>query len=152
MLKYALSAHIFQVFLITPFYLIFHLQEVWYVLGNPDGVGRNLSPAAAAGITLNCFPSMHTSIAFAVFLLVLREKNSVFKLVWGFFCISVIFSTLYLEVHWVLDVLAGLLLAYCTVKLVDFVLAKCKTIMSRQLDIIYYKDINYLNTKNYYIN
>ena len=128
MLKYALSAHIFQVFLITPFYLVFHLQEVWYVLGQPDGLGRNLSTIQAAGETLNCFPSMHTSIAFAMFLLVLREKNKAFKFVWGFFCLSVVFSTLYLEVHWVLDVIGGMVLAYVTVKLVDFIMVKGKEI------------------------
>lgn len=129
MLRYALSAHIFQVFLITPFYLIFHLQQVWYVLGQPDVMNRNLTPSQAASITINCFPSMHVSIAFAVFLLVLREKNKAFKLVWGFFCLSVIFSTLYLEVHWVLDVIGGMILAYGTVKLVDFVMAKGKELL-----------------------
>jgi membrane-associated phospholipid phosphatase len=151
MLKYALSAHIFQVFLITPFYLMFHLQEVWYVLGQPDGLGRNLSLSQAAGVTLNCFPSMHTSIAFAMFLLVLREKNKAFKFVWGFFCLSVIFSTLYLEVHWVLDVLAGLLLAYCTVKLVDFVVAKGKEFMFMPLGTVYYKSLDSIYIKNYYL-
>lgn len=142
MVRYALSAHIFQVFLITPFYLIFNLQEVWYVLGQPDGVGRNLSPAAAAAVSLNCFPSMHTSIAFAVFLLVLREKNKAFKIVWGFFCLSVIFSTLYLEVHWVLDVIGGIILAYGTVKLVDLVMAKAQKLIYKYLRIVYYNNSN----------
>ena len=142
MLRYALSGHIFQVFLITPFYLIFHLQEVWYVLGQPDGLARNLSAQAAAGVTLNCFPSMHTSIAFAMFLLVIRENNKIFKYVWGFFCLSVIFSTMYLEIHWVIDVLAGLLLGYLTVKLVDFVLAKGKKILEKPLNRFYYKKQN----------
>lgn len=122
MIRYAFSGHIFQVFLITPFYLMFHLQKVCYVLGHPDGLNRHLTPEAASGITLNCFPSMHTSIAFDMFLLVIREKNRLFKYIWGGFCLSVIFSTMYLEIHWIIDVLAGMLLAYCTVKLVDFVL------------------------------
>lgn len=151
MLRYALSGHIIQVFLITPFYLTFHLQEVWYVLGHPDGLARHLSPQAAAGVALNCFPSMHTSIAFAMFLLVIREKNRLFKYVWGFFCLSVIFSTMYLEIHWVIDVLAGMLLAYCTVKLVDFVLDKGKSIVHRPLTSIYYRTIHstYLSDYDY---
>lgn len=123
MLRYLLSAHIFQVFLITPFYLTFHLQEVWYVLGHPDGMARGLTPEQAAGVTINCFPSMHTSIAFAMFLVLLHEKNRLFKAVWGFYCISVIISTMYLEIHWVIDVIAGMLFAYGTVKLVDKVLS-----------------------------
>ena len=58
MLRYALSTHIFQVFLITPFYLIFHLQQVqvWYVLGQSDMMNRHFTPAQAAGVTINCFP------------------------------------------------------------------------------------------------
>lgn len=137
--RYALSAHIFQVFLITPFYLMFHLQEVWYVLGHPDGMARNFTPEQAAGWTLNCFPSMHTSIAFAMFLLVIREKNKLFKWVWGFFCLSVIFSTMYLEIHWVIDVIGGLILAYATVKLVDFILAKADKLLYKPLGRFYYR-------------
>lgn len=124
MVRYLLSAHVLQIFLISPFYVAFHLQEVWYVLAQPDGLNRHLTGLAAAGTALNCFPSMHTSISFAMFLLVLREKDVIFKWVWGFFCLSVIYSTLYLEIHWVLDIFAGMLLAYCTVKLVDFLLSK----------------------------
>lgn len=140
MLRYALAGHIFQVFLITPFYLTFHLQEVWFVLGHPDGLARNLTAGAAAGVTLNCFPSMHTSIAFAMFLLVIRENNKIFKYVWGTFCLSVIFATMYLEIHWVIDVFAGLLLAYGTVKLVDFVLAKGEQLLKRPINFLYYKN------------
>lgn len=140
MLRYLLSAHVFQVFLITPFYLTFHLQEVWYVLGHPDGMARNLSPEAAAGVTLNCFPSMHTSIAFAMFLVLLNEKNRLFKAVWGFYCLSVVYSTMYLEIHWVIDVIAGILLAVGTVKLVDFVLAKAESFIPIAIRNVYFKD------------
>lgn len=152
MLRYGLSGHIVQVFLITPFYLMFHLQEVWYVLGHPDGLARNLTPAEAAGVSLNCFPSMHTSIAFAAFLLVMREKNKLFKYVWGFFCLSVIFSTMYLEIHWIIDVFAGMLFAYGTVKLVDFVLDKGKVLIQSILRSYYYKNIPSTYISNYYLN
>lgn len=152
MIRYGLSGHIVQVFLITPFYLMFHLQEVWYVLGHPDGLARNLSPEAAAGVALNCFPSMHTSIAFAMFLLVIREKNKPFKYVWGFFCLSVVFSTMYLEIHWIIDVFGGMLLAYGTVKLVDFVLDKGKILLFKLLNSYYYKTTGSTYVNNYYIN
>lgn len=151
MVRYTLSGHVFQVFLITPFYLIFHLQEVWYVLGQPDGLARHLSPQAAAGVALNCFPSMHTSIAFATFLLVIREKNKIFKYLWGFFCLSVIFSTMYLEIHWVIDVLAGLLLAYVTVKIVDFILDKSKPLLQSFLNSYYYKNKRSTYISNCYL-
>lgn len=129
MLKYTLSAHIFQVFFITPFYITFYIQNVWFVYGHADPLARNMSYAEAAISTLNGLPSMHTSIAFAMFLLVIRERNTIFKWVWGFFCLSVIYSTMYLEIHWVIDVIAGLIFGYLIVKLVDFVLAKADCIV-----------------------
>lgn len=138
MLKYICSAHVFQIFLISPFYAIFHLQEVWFVSGHPDMLLRHLTYKQAYGWTLNCFPSMHTSIAFAAFLLVLREKNKIFKTVWGFFCLSVIFSTMYLEIHWTIDVIGGLILAYCTVKLTDFVFAKLQPKFQFLINKYYY--------------
>jgi membrane-associated phospholipid phosphatase len=134
MVKYSLSAHIFQVFIITPFYFMFHLQEIWFVRGHADMLGRHLVGRNAIETTLNCFPSMHTSIAFAMFLLVLREKNKIFKWLWGIYCLSIIYSTMYLEIHWLIDVLGGLILGYATVKLVDLVVAKMEVIISKRLD------------------
>lgn len=143
MLRYLLSAHVFQVFLITPFYLTFHLQEVWYILGNPDGMARNLTAEQAAGVTINCFPSMHTSIAFAMFLVLQQEKNRLFKAVWGFYCISVILSTMYLEIHWVIDVLAGMLFAYATVKLVEKLLSYAERFVPTSVKSFYFKTSTY---------
>jgi len=132
MLRYTLSAHIFQVLFITPFYIVFYIQNVWFVYGHADPLARNMSYAEAAQSTLNGFPSMHTSIAFAMFLLVIRERNTIFKWVWGFFCLSVIYSTMYLEIHWVVDVIAGLIFGFLIVKLVDFVLSKANNLFSRK--------------------
>ena len=83
---------------------------------------------------------MHTSIAFAMFLLVLREKDKIFKLVWGFYCLSVIYSTMYLEIHWVIDIFAGLLLGYCTVKLSDYVINKGSTFFPKYFSKLFTKD------------
>lgn len=122
MIRYSLSAHVLQFLLIFPFYLTIHVNEVWYVLGQPDGMARNLSAADAAVVVVNCFPSMHTSIAFAMLLLAWREKDKLFRWIWTFFCLSVIYSTLYLEIHWVTDVIAGILLALTAVKLGDYLI------------------------------
>lgn len=140
-LRYLCSAHVFQIFLISPFYITCFLQEAWYVLGDPDGVARVFHSQAEKEMTvINCFPSMHTSIAFAAFLLVLREKDKIFKYLWGFYCLSVIYSTLYLEVHWLLDVIGGLILGYFSVKLADFVFGKIDKRIKPLLDRYYYKD------------
>jgi membrane-associated phospholipid phosphatase len=133
MVRYTLSAHVFQVFLITPLYIAFFLQEVWFVKGHPDMLARVLTPDQTLSTVLNCFPSMHTSIAFAMFLLVLREKDNIFKWVWGIYCISVIYSTMYLEIHWVIDVIAGIIFGYAIVKLVDFVLKKSEAYFPKKI-------------------
>jgi len=53
MLRYTLSAHIFQVFYVT-----FYIQNVWFVYGHADPLALNMSYAAAAQSTLNGFPSI----------------------------------------------------------------------------------------------
>jgi len=135
MIHYSLSSHVLQFILIFPFYLTIHVNEVWYVLGQPDGMARNLSAANAAVAVVNCFPSMHTSIAFAMLLLAWREKDQLFRWVWTVFCLSIIYSTLYLEIHWVTDVMAGIVLAIVAVKLGDWLIAnaptKCRNIKAR---------------------
>ncbi|WP_443661049.1 phosphatase PAP2 family protein [Clostridium sp.] len=95
-----------------------------------------MSYAEAAKSTLNGLPSIHKSIAFAMFLLVLRERNTIFKWIWGFFCLSVIYSTMYLEIHWVIDVIAGMIFGFLIVKLVDFVLIKANNILGRRFNNI----------------
>ena len=124
MLSYILSAHVLQFILILPFYLAVRVQEVWSVLGDPDGMARHLSAADAAVVVMNCFPSMHTSVAFAMLVIAWREKDRLFRVVWTFFGLSVIYSTLYLEIHWVIDVIGGLVLALVAVKLGDWLIAK----------------------------
>lgn len=122
MFHYELSAHVLQFLLIFPFYLTIKVNEVWWVLGDPDGMHRNLTASDAAVVVMNCFPSMHTSVAFAMLLLAWREKDRLFRIIWSVFGFSVIYSTLYLEIHWVIDVLGGLVLGYVGVKLGDWVI------------------------------
>jgi membrane-associated phospholipid phosphatase len=124
MLHYALAGFVLQTPLILPFYNTILLEEVWYVYGQPDMLSpwyRTLGDDAPSWV-LNCFPSMHTSIAFAMLLLARREKSRSFRWIMTTYCSLIIFSTLYLKIHWVLDVIAGMLFAYGVVKLSDLVM------------------------------
>jgi len=143
MIRYTLSGHILQVFMVTPFYVTFYIQNVWFVYGHADPLNRNMPYKEAAMSTLNGLPSMHTSIAFAMFLLVLRERNKIFKWVWSIYCLLIIYSTMYLEIHWVIDVLVGLAFGFIAVKLVDFfmLMVKAKFIKSPNSDIDSYDKI-----------
>ncbi|UOF90573.1 phosphatase PAP2 family protein [Fodinisporobacter ferrooxydans] len=123
MFRYMFAGLVLQMIIIYPFYYTVLLQEVWFVQGDPDLLHRQFSSHAALLSTVaDCFPSMHTSTAFAVLLLALRERGKWFKWLMVADCASIIVSTLYNKIHWLLDVLAGMLLAYITVIAVDWIL------------------------------
>ncbi|XOK63887.1 phosphatase PAP2 family protein [Paenibacillus elgii] len=123
MMSYALSGHLMQFPLILPFYNLILLREVWWVKGQPDLLERKFATENDMLVNvMNCFPSMHTSISFAMLLLALREKDRIFKYMMVTYCSAIIFSTMYLQIHWVLDVIAGMLFAYGVVKLADLII------------------------------
>lgn len=119
MARYALSAHLVQFPMIMPFFATIRADEVWSVLGHADRLGRGWSEEVRLDLGANCFPSMHTSVAFAVMLLALRERSSAFRRLMFSYGAAIIISTMYMEVHWVVDVIAGLGLGYAAVKVVD---------------------------------
>ncbi|MCZ8512934.1 phosphatase PAP2 family protein [Paenibacillus filicis] len=120
MMSYALSGHLLQFPLILLFYNLILLREVWWVKGQPDLLHRHFATENDMLVNvMNCFPSMHTSISFAMLLLALREKDRIFKYMMVTYCAAIIYSTMYLQIHWVLDVIAGMVFAYLTVKLSD---------------------------------
>lgn len=121
MALYSMAGYLLQVPLILPFYNTVFLQEVWFVHGTPDLLTRTATAAEQFAFTVNCFPSMHTSIAFSAIVLVLREKSKWYRAIVIGYCSSIILSTLYLKIHWVIDVVAGMLFAYLVVKLADVI-------------------------------
>jgi membrane-associated phospholipid phosphatase len=123
MARYALAAHLIQFPLIMPFYTAFRVDEVWSVLGHSDRIGRGWTDEVRLDLGANCFPSMHTSVAFAILLLALRERSAAYRVMMVAYATSIIVSTMYLEIHWVMDVLGGLLLGAVAVKVADRLVA-----------------------------
>ncbi|HYQ48332.1 MAG TPA: phosphatase PAP2 family protein, partial [Thermodesulfovibrionales bacterium] len=70
------------------------------------------------GIKRDAFPSGHTGIALTVLVLSRRYEKSLFRLFLPFVT-ALIFSTVYLRYHYVVDVLAGVILAGLTLFLGD---------------------------------
>jgi membrane-associated phospholipid phosphatase len=122
--RYALAAHLVQFPLIMPFYTAIRVDEVWSVLGDPDRMARGWNDEVRLNLGANCFPSMHTSVAFAVLLLALREKSVLFGRMMVLYASAIIFSTVYMEIHWLVDVAAGIGLGVVSVKLVDRLFAR----------------------------
>lgn len=62
----------------------------------------------------NVFPSLHTSLSATVMLFAwrTREDYPIWLIVASFFGISIIVSTMYLAIHWAIDAVFGLVLAY----------------------------------------
>lgn len=117
MARYALGAHLLQFPMIMPFYTLFRVDEVWSVLGDPDLLRRGWDDATRLNLGANCFPSMHTSVAYAILLLGLRERSRAFRVMMAVYSSSIIVSTMYMEVHWVIDVLGGIALGHVAVLL-----------------------------------
>jgi membrane-associated phospholipid phosphatase len=128
--RYTLAAHLIQFPLIMPFYTAIRVDEVWSVLGDADRCERGWTNEMRLNLGANCFPSMHTSVAFAILLLSLREKSRTFRWAMVGYSTSIIVSTVYMEIHWLLDVFAGLLLAAVSVKIADYVVAKLGRVRS----------------------
>jgi membrane-associated phospholipid phosphatase len=133
MARYALAAHLIQFPLIMPFYTAIRVDEVWSVLGHPDRMARGWSDEVRLDLGANCFPSMHTSVAFAILLLGLRERSALFRWLMAIYASSIIFSTVYMEIHWLVDVAAGLVLGAASVKLADRLLARFERPLAREL-------------------
>jgi membrane-associated phospholipid phosphatase len=119
MARYALGAHVLQFPMIMPFYTLFRVDEVWSVYGHADLLQRGWDEATRLNLGANCFPSMHTSVAYAILLLGLRERSRAFRVMMTVYSTSIIISTMYMEVHWVIDVLGGLALGWAAVKAAD---------------------------------
>jgi membrane-associated phospholipid phosphatase len=125
--RYALAAHVIQFPMILPFYTAIRVDEVWSVLGHPDRLERGWSNEMRLDLGANCFPSMHTSVAFAILLLALRERSAAFRGCMMVYSTAIIVSTVYMEVHWLLDVAGGLALGMGAVRISDSLVTRVKT-------------------------
>lgn len=76
---------------------------------------------SAVNANTNVFPSLHTSLAVTVLLFawLTRAEYPVWTAIATIFAASVVLSTMALGIHWLIDVLAGVLLAVLAVTLAD---------------------------------
>lgn len=59
----------------------------------------------------NCFPSLHVAVTLLIARSVTLTKNKKYKYFTYFCAVSVIISVIYLAIHWIIDVIGGILLA-----------------------------------------
>lgn len=112
--------------LVLPFYLWFPVREVFhYYRHDLKSAGVRLllddihpvvmqAYRAMSGLD-NCFPSFHTSLSVTMGLVAWHTRRRGFATIVSFLAAANVFSTVYLGIHWLTDVAAGLvvgLLAY----------------------------------------
>ena len=124
MVKTLVMCHILTYLFAIPFYLLFPVNEVWttniiysdYQYGHVIGGLHAGQPGTEVISTTinsinNCFPSLHVSISLTVFFILATKRQKLYATIAFPISLSVVISTIYLGVHWVIDVLAGYALA-----------------------------------------
>ncbi len=113
-----LIGYIANYLLALPFYIFFPVRECHEYAPSGEPFVRlvldDMHPAIMqalrpmSGID-NCFPSFHTSLTVTIALCAWFSGRNAFRIVMAVMALSIILSTLYLGVHWVTDVGAGVL-------------------------------------------
>jgi len=101
-----------------PFYIFVPVTVTGHTLPNVSTLLYDLSPIIDQGVRIvdplldNDFPSLHAALSIMATLVVVfrtkLERYKVFSIVSTF---AILFSTLYLGIHWITDLVAGALLA-----------------------------------------
>jgi membrane-associated phospholipid phosphatase len=108
---------VFNYVLILPFYILVPVSERWAVLdGQVTLLMNHISPLLIEGLRPlsglnNCFPSFHTSLALSFAILISQSGNRRLRQTMYVLAGLVVYSTLYLGFHWVLDAFAGVIFA-----------------------------------------
>ncbi|WP_256392635.1 phosphatase PAP2 family protein [Natronoarchaeum rubrum] len=122
-LKELLMAYLLNYFIGTLFYTLFIVRGPRNRV--PDAVAEpmyELYPqtqdlTAAVSANTNVFPSLHTSLAVAAAIIAWRSREEYprwFKIS-AFVATCIVLSTMILGIHWLIDVIAGLVLAVVSV-------------------------------------
>ena len=113
-----LIGYLINYLLVLPFYFFFPVLECHEYRPGGEPFVRllldDIDPAIMevlrpmSGVD-NCFPSFHTSLFVTVALFAWFSGRRAFGILMAVLCCSVILSTLYLGIHWVTDVAAGII-------------------------------------------
>lgn len=102
--------------IVLPFYLFFPVTNVYTFYG----IGSALEAAIpnveqffySTTTSNNCLPSLHVAMALLIAKSVSLTKNKKYTYFTYFCAISVILSVIYLAIHWITDVICGIILAF----------------------------------------
>ena len=123
-LKELLVAYVVNYAVGSVFYTLFIAYGPRNHLPSVEGLLYQFYPAsqtltAAVSSNTNVFPSLHTSLAVAVALVAWRSRSEYPRwfAIAAFVAAGVVLSTMYLGIHWLTDVVAGIALGWGSVSL-----------------------------------
>jgi membrane-associated phospholipid phosphatase len=101
-----------------PFYILFPVHVTGYTLSGVSPLLYNLSPFIAEGVRIvdpdlnNCFPSLHAALSVMAMIMVLHNvKSRRYQVFAVITTAAILFTILYLGIHWLSDLIGGTLLA-----------------------------------------
>ena len=97
-----------------PFYLFFPVSNVYTFFGIESTLEKVFPGVEqffySTTTSNNCFPSLHTAMALLVVMAVWQTKNTRFRWFTVVVAVLVLISVVYLAIHWLVDVFAGMIL------------------------------------------
>ncbi|MFC6767497.1 phosphatase PAP2 family protein [Natrinema soli] len=132
-LKELLIAYLLNYLIGTIFYTLFIAYGPRNHLSSVTGLMYDFYPQAqtmtsAVSSNTNVFPSLHTSLAVVVLVFAWRSRSEYprwFPLA-SFVVSCVVFSTMYLGIHWLIDVLAGIVLGVGAVWIAEWIVTRAE--------------------------
>jgi len=107
-----------------PFYLFFPITNVYTYYGLTSALDLAIPTVEQFFYTTttnnNCFPSLHVAISILITKTASYTRNKRLIYLTYFCAIGVICAVIYLAIHWITDVLAGLLLGFGVFALVQY--------------------------------
>ena len=102
-----------------PFFMFFNVSVTGVTLQDVQPLMYVQFPRIFLAITTidpldNCFPSLHVAMVFSAFLIMVKTDFKRFKIFLYLGVPTIIFAVLYLGIHWITDVFAGMALALFT--------------------------------------
>lgn len=106
-----------------PFYLFLPVTNVYTYLGTASAL-ETVIPSIdsffyATTTTNNCFPSLHVAVSLLIAKSVSKTRHHRYILFTSLSALLVIIAVIYLAIHWITDVVAGVLLALGVFYLLD---------------------------------